>query len=54
MDVNLNELKVDFLTVVGHKFYGPRIGALVLRSAQIVPLTPIFFGGGQESDKRSG
>ena len=25
-DLNVNELKVDFLTIVGHKFYGPRIG----------------------------
>uniref|UniRef100_A0A0N5AAY1 Selenocysteine lyase n=1 Tax=Syphacia muris TaxID=451379 RepID=A0A0N5AAY1_9BILA len=54
MDIDLNELKVDFLTVVGHKFYGPRIGALILRSATTVPLISLFFGGGQEMNKRAG
>ena len=24
--VDVNDLEVDYLTVVGHKFYGPRIG----------------------------
>ena len=28
--VNVKELGVDYLTVVGHKFYGPRIGEICL------------------------
>ena len=26
ISVNVQDLGVDYLTVVGHKFYGPRIG----------------------------
>lgn len=26
--VDVDELRVDYLTVVGHKFYGPRIGMI--------------------------
>ena len=29
--VDVDELGVDYLTVVGHKFYGPRIGKLCAR-----------------------
>ena len=27
--VDIEELGVDYLTVVGHKFYGPRIGKIL-------------------------
>lgn len=44
---------VDYLTIVGHKFYGPRIGAIFHRLA--APCSPAFFiGGGQEFNRRSG
>lgn len=40
------------MTVVGHKFYGPRIGALYRRDG--TPLHPLFYGGGQERSLRPG
>ncbi|GFY34890.1 selenocysteine lyase [Trichonephila clavipes] len=50
--VDVQDLDVDFLTIVGHKFYGPRIGALYYKSG--TPLYPIFYGGGQERNLRPG
>ena len=40
-----------FFNFLGHKFYGPRIGALYHRDLQI---SPFLLGGGQEGGKRSG
>jgi len=40
--------QLDCVTIVGHKFYGPRIGALWSR----VPIPPLLFGGGNQ--KRPG
>lgn len=54
IDVNMNELDVDFVTVTGHKFYGPRIGALVIKAESKVPLKAMFLGGNQERSKRAG
>uniref|UniRef100_A0A914ZL15 Selenocysteine lyase n=1 Tax=Parascaris univalens TaxID=6257 RepID=A0A914ZL15_PARUN len=54
VDVDPDVLKTDFVTVVGHKFYGPRIGALVIRSEKTVPLQSLFRGGSQEHGKRAG
>lgn len=54
--VDVEALGVDYLTIVGHKFYGPRIGALFVRGldAKATPLVPMLYGGGQESGYRSG
>ena len=53
--VDVKELNVDFLVIVGHKFYGPRIGALYVRSLDNdVEYYPMLFGGGQERGYRSG
>lgn len=55
--VDCEELGVDYLTIVGHKLYGPRIGALFahnLGSAEEAPVLPMFFGGGQERNYRPG
>lgn len=53
MAINVDDLGVDALTIVGHKFYAPKgIGALYVRKG--TPLTPIMFGGGQEGGLRSG
>ncbi|KAJ5068320.1 selenocysteine lyase [Anaeramoeba ignava] len=50
--VDVKKLRVDYLTIVGHKFYGPRIGAIFFNKNY--PLKPIFLGGGQERNYRSG
>ncbi|NXD16976.1 SCLY lyase, partial [Nothocercus nigrocapillus] len=53
--VDVQELGVDYLTIVGHKFYGPRIGALYVRGpGTATPLHPMLFGGGQERSFRPG
>ncbi|XP_072474828.1 selenocysteine lyase [Notamacropus eugenii] len=53
--VDVQELEVDYLTIVGHKFYGPRIGALYVRGlGTCTPLRPMLFGGGQEWNFRPG
>ncbi|XP_035942352.1 selenocysteine lyase isoform X3 [Halichoerus grypus] len=53
--VDVEDLGVDFLTIVGHKFYGPRIGALYVRGlGELTPLYPMLFGGGQERTFRPG
>ncbi|VDN60449.1 unnamed protein product [Dracunculus medinensis] len=54
MKVELNDLKVDFISLSGHKFYGPRCGALVLRSENTTPLFAFLHGGGQERGMRGG
>ncbi len=51
--VDVQDLGVDLLTVVGHKMYAPKgIGALYIRTG--IPLRPVIFGGGQERGLRSG
>ncbi|XP_053511211.1 selenocysteine lyase isoform X2 [Artibeus jamaicensis] len=53
--VDVEDLGVDLLTIVGHKFYGPRIGALYVRGlGEHTPLCPMLFGGGQERNFRPG
>ncbi|GEN52413.1 cysteine desulfurase family protein [Halobacillus faecis] len=49
---------VSFLSVSAHKMHGPKgVGALIIRKDQygnLIPLTPLFHGGGQEKGIRSG
>ncbi|MFP4315194.1 MAG: cysteine desulfurase family protein [Desulfovibrionales bacterium] len=53
IQVDVNELGVDLLTIAGHKLYAPKgIGALVVRRG--VRLVPRLFGGGQEGGIRPG
>lgn len=53
--VDACELGVDYLTIVGHKFYAPRIGALYVNGPGVrAPLYPMLFGGGQEGNFRPG
>jgi len=51
--VNVKDLDVDFLTLSGHKIYGPKgIGALYIRRG--VPFCPLIRGGHQEKGRRAG
>ncbi len=53
MPINLRELDADYASVSAHKFHGPKgIGCLFRRAG--VALTPLFYGGGQEFELRSG
>lgn len=51
--VQVDELGVDLLTVVGHKLYAPKgIGALYVRRGTV--LDPLIHGGGHEGGQRAG
>ncbi|BGP28261.1 cysteine desulfurase [Rhodotorula toruloides] len=53
--VNVNDLKVDVMSISGHKIYGPKgVGCLYVRRKPRVRLEPIINGGGQERGLRSG
>ena len=53
IEIDVNHLNVDFLTVAGHKIYGPKgVGALYMRSG--IEIEPFIHGGGQESGRRAG
>ncbi|KAJ8277075.1 hypothetical protein GJAV_G00071220 [Gymnothorax javanicus] len=55
VQVDVQELGVDYLTIVGHKFYAPRIGALYVNGpGKTTPVFPMLFGGGQERNFRPG
>lgn len=52
-EVDVNDLGVDFLSVAGHKVYGPKgVGALFIRNGR--NLTPLMHGAAQEAGKRPG
>lgn len=53
--VDVNALKVDAMSISGHKIYGPKgIGAIYLRRRPRVRVEPLISGGGQERGIRSG
>jgi cysteine desulfurase len=53
MDVQVEKLGVDFLTLSAHKIYGPKgIGALFVRKGS--SLAPLIHGGHQERGMRAG
>jgi cysteine desulfurase len=55
LPLDVNELKIDLMSMSSHKVYGPKgIGALYVRRRPRVRLEPIFSGGGQERGLRSG
>ena len=55
VEINLQTLKVDLLTVTAHKVYGPKgIGALYIRRKPRVRIEAQIHGGGHERGMRSG
>lgn len=51
--VEVGGLDIDFLSLSGHKFHGPKgVGALYVRRG--CRFEPMVRGGGQEGDRRSG
>jgi cysteine desulfurase len=55
ISLDVEAMKIDLLSVSGHKIYGPKgIGALYIRRRPRVRLLPLIDGGGQERGLRSG
>jgi len=51
--VNVREMGIDFLTMSGHKIYGPKgVGALYVRRG--TAFCPLIHGGHQEQGRRAG
>jgi len=53
LDLNVEKLGVDLLTLNGSKIYGPK-GSGILYVKSGTPIKPLIFGGGQEKGLRSG
>ena len=53
MNIDVDDLGVDAMTISAHKIYGPKgVGALYVSNS--VKIDPIIFGGNQERSKRGG
>jgi cysteine desulfurase len=53
LDINVDRLGVDALSIAAHKLYGPKgVGALYLRTR--TPFRTQQLGGGQEKNRRAG
>ncbi len=53
IDVNVDRLGVDLLSISAHKIYGPKgVGALYIRRG--TEIEPLIFGGHQERELRAG
>lgn len=51
--LDVHALRVDLLTIDAQKMYGPKgVGALYIKEG--VPISPVLFGGSQESELRPG
>lgn len=55
LEINLQQIPIDLLTITAHKVYGPKgIGALFVRRQPKARLEPQMHGGGHEQGLRSG
>ena len=55
IDIDVEELNIDALSISGHKIYGPKgIGVLYVNTPTRLQIKPLFDGGGQEKELRSG
>ena len=53
LDVHVERLRVDMLSIAAHKIYGPKgVGALYVRAG--TPFLPQMLGGSQEKNRRAG
>ena len=53
--INVKEMKIDLLSISGHKIYAPKgIGALYVSHYYSSRIEPIIFGGAQQNNLRAG
>lgn len=53
VDIDVNRMNIDLLSLSAHKFYGPKgVGALYVRKG--TKINSFLHGGGQENKKRAG
>ena len=55
LDIDVDDLNIDLMSVSGHKIYGPKgVGALYIRNIRETKITPVIHGAGQELGLRGG
>lgn len=55
IDLDVDEMNIDFLSISAHKCYGPKgVGAIYIRDIRETNITPIIHGAGQELGLRGG
>lgn len=55
LKIDVEKIGVDLLSLSGHKIYGPKgIGVLFIKREAQNAVSPLIYGGGQESGFRSG